>query len=38
MQCEPDELAFFNMTYLDIQGQEDCIDEEGEFKYVRQTY
>ena len=27
VQCEPDELAFFNMTHLNIQGPEDCQDE-----------
>ena len=27
VQCEPDELAFFNMTHPNIQGPEDCKDE-----------
>ena len=32
VQCEPDELAFFNMTYLNIQGQEDCKDEHENYR------
>ena len=29
VQCQPDELAFFNITYLNIQGPEDCQDDDG---------
>lgn len=29
IQCEPSELAYFNMIHLNIQGPEDCQDEEG---------
>ena len=33
MQCESDEMAFFNVTDLDLQGPEDCEDEDGSFRY-----
>jgi hypothetical protein len=32
VQCNPDELAFFNITAIDMQGAEDCQDNNGFFR------
>ena len=32
VQCTSDELAFFNVTTLNMQGSEDCQDEDGNFR------
>ena len=29
VECESDELVFINMTHLNLQGPEDCQDEDG---------
>ena len=34
IQCEADELAFFNVTDLDIQRDVDCLDDKNNPKYV----
>lgn len=33
VQCEADEMAFFNVTFLSLQGEEDCVDSDGRFRY-----
>ena len=30
--CDEEEMAFFNVTTLDLQGAEDCEDENGNFR------
>ena len=34
IQCEDDQLAFFSVTDLDIQGAEECVDPMGHLKCV----
>ena len=34
VECKPDQLAFFNVTFLDIEGEENCRDDKGNQKYV----
>ena len=32
VECEEEGTAFFNVTTLDLQGAEDCEDENGNFR------
>ena len=32
IQCQEGELAFFNVTELELQGEQDCQDDEGNFR------
>lgn len=32
VECKPDQLAFFNVTFLDIEGEENCRDDKGNQK------
>jgi hypothetical protein len=34
VQCDTDELAFYNITHLDLQGKEDCKDLDENDKYI----
>ena len=29
MKCREDQLAFFNVTDLDLEGPDTCVDEDG---------
>ena len=33
VQCGADELAFYNITYLDTQNETDCKDPNGNDRY-----
>ena len=35
IQCSEDEKIFYNITFLDLQSAEDCIDERGTPQYVK---
>ena len=32
VQCEEGELAFFNVTFLNLQSEEDCLDDNDNFR------
>ena len=34
MQCGENELAFLNLTDMDVEGKENCQDQDGNPKYV----
>ena len=34
VQCEEDELAFYNITSLDTQSKEDCQSNDGNYRYI----
>ena len=35
MKCREDQLAFFNITTMDLEGRT-CIDEDGNEKFIKQ--
>lgn len=34
MQCGENELAFFKLTDMDVEGEENCSDRDGNPRYV----
>ena len=36
MKCGGDQLAFFNITTMELEGKETCIDEDGNEKFNKQ--
>ena len=34
LQCGVDELAFYNITFLDMQSEEDCQTEDGDNRWA----
>ena len=34
LQCGADELAFYNITFLDMQSEEDCQTEDGDNRWA----
>ena len=38
VQCGAGELAFYNVTDLSLQSEEDCVDDEGNARYTLQKW